>query len=130
MSEDPQSVSNETEAPAAPPAGTEDSSDTANLIYILHLASILLGITALVGLIMAYINRKDAQEWLQTHYTYQIHTFWKGMLYSVVGLVLTVVLIGFLVILFVLVWWIIRCVKGMKALKNKQPIENPTSWMF
>ena len=40
----------------------------ANTVYILYLVSLLVGITSIVGVIMAYVNRSDAPEWVQTHY--------------------------------------------------------------
>ena len=97
---------------------------------MLYLASIILGITGLIAVIMAYVNRKDAPEWVQTHYQFQIRTFWIGLLYAVIGGILSVVGIGLLILLFYLVWLIVRCVKGLKALDKNEPIENPTSWMF
>ena len=107
-----------------------DKPDTVQLIYILYLAALLVGITSIVGVVMAYMNRSSAPEWLQTHYTFVIHTFWKALLYGIIGMVLSVVLIGFLVLLFVLIWWIVRCVKGMQLLSRKEPIPDPTGWLF
>lgn len=115
------------ETETAPQIAQEDTG-TANIIYILSLSSLVLGITAIIGVIMAYVNRKESADWLQTHYTFQIHTFWKGMLYFFIGMILTMVLIGIFVIFGTMIWMIIRNVKGMKALSAKQPIENPKSW--
>lgn len=109
---------------------TEGSPDTAQLIYILYLASVVLGITAVVGVIWAYLSKAAAPDWLQTHYVFLIHTFWKGLLYFVISFILTVVLIGFLGMLFTAVWWIVRCIKGLQALSKKQPIEDPRGWLF
>ena len=67
---------------------------------------------------------------LESHYNNQINIFWKGLLYSVIGVVLTAVLIGILILLAALIWYIVRCIKGMQALSAGQPIENPGSWMF
>lgn len=107
----------------------EDAS-TAQIIYGLYLASIVLGVTSIIGLVMAYINRGAAPEWLKTHYTFAIHTFWKGLLYVVIGMLLTLVLIGFGILLFAFIWYVIRCIKGLQAAGRKEPIENPTGWMF
>ncbi len=41
-----------------------------NLVYILHLASLVFGVTGLIALIMSYVNRNDAPQWLQSHYQY------------------------------------------------------------
>ncbi len=108
----------------------EDNPGTVQIIYILYLSSLVLGITALFGVVLAYLNKGDSPEWLKTHYVFLIHTFWKGALYGVIGLILTVVLIGFLVILFVIIWWIVRCVKGLKLLGKKEPIPDPRGWLF
>jgi len=101
-----------------------------NIVYYLYLASILVGITAIIGIIIAYMNRGSGSDWLDSHYTYQIRTFWIGLLYSVIGLVLTFVIIGFLVLLFVLIWWIVRCVKGLQLAGARQPVPDPATWMW
>jgi len=103
---------------------------TANIIYILYLVSIAVGITSIVGVIMAYMNNDGAPAWLRSHYRFQIRTFWIGMLYGVIGMVLTAVFVGFAILLFVLVWWVVRCVKGMRALGERREVENPGSWLF
>ena len=121
---------NDSEANQETTGLTEGSPDTAQLIYILYLSSLLLGVTAFIGLIWAYLSKKDAPDWLQTHYVFLIHTFWKGVLYGVVGVVLSVVLIGFLVLLFAAAWWVIRCIKGLQALSRKEPIKDPRRWLF
>jgi uncharacterized membrane protein len=41
-----------------------------------------------------------------------------------------VILIGWFVLLFWMVWLIIRSVKGMKALDQEKAIDNPTGWFF
>lgn len=103
---------------------------TAKLVYILYLVGLVFGVTGVVGVIMAYINRGDAPEWLQTHYRFQIRTFWIGTLFFIAGLLLAIVLIGYLIFLFWGIWLIVRCVKGLKYLDQQQPHPNPGTWMF
>ncbi len=103
---------------------------TAKIVYILHLVSIFFGLTAIVGVVMAYIYRGDAPPWLQAHYQYQIRTFWIGLLYLLIGSILTVVMIGYLIFVFWIVWLIVRCVKGLKLLDQRQAPDNPTGWLF
>ncbi|PCJ31489.1 MAG: hypothetical protein COA90_05880 [Gammaproteobacteria bacterium] len=106
------------------------STSTAKLVYIMFLANLIIPFLGLIGLVMAYVNKADAPEWLQTHYQFQIRTFWISILYFVIGSILTVVIIGWLVILFTLVWIVIRNVNGMKFLDAQQAHPNPTAWMF
>ena len=106
---------------------------TAKIIYILYLISLVpfAGfILAIVGVIMAYLNQKDADEMLKTHYRFQIRTFWIGLLYLFISALLLFVLIGYLVWLFYVVWLIVRCVKGKQALDKNEAHPNPASWMF
>jgi uncharacterized membrane protein len=112
-------------------AGTpEDSGSTANLIYILYLVGLVVGVTGLVGVVMAYLNRGGAAEWVRTHYQFQIRTFWIGLLGSIVGFLLTFILIGFLVLLAVAIWFIIRCVKGMQCISRREAYPNPETWLW
>ena len=103
---------------------------TANIIYILYLVGLVVGITSLVGLVMAYVNRSGAPEWVQSHYRFQIRTFWIGLLYAAIGFVTLIIIIGWFILLFVAIWMIIRCVKGMKQLSNAEPCPNPTTWLW
>jgi uncharacterized membrane protein len=102
----------------------------AKLIYILYLVGIVIGITGIVGVVMAYLNRSEAPEWLKSHYRFQIRTFWIGALFLIIGGLLSIVLIGWLILLFWLVWLIVRSVKGMQYLDRGEAHPNPTSWMF
>jgi len=109
---------------------SESTQGTAKIVYILYMVGILFGVTGIVGVVMAYINKAEAPEWLKTHYQYQIRTFWIGALYMLLGSILSIILIGWFILLFWVVWLIIRSVKGMKALESEKAIENPTSWFF
>jgi uncharacterized membrane protein len=106
------------------------STDTARIVYILYLVGLVVGITAIVGVIMAYVNHDEAPDWLKTHYRFQIRTFWMSLLYGVVSTILCVVLIGFALFVVLAIWLIVRCVKGLKALEQKAPVENVARWGF
>ncbi len=103
---------------------------TANLIYILYLLSLIFGVTSLIGVIMAYVNKGDAPEWLQSHYRFQIRSFWIGLLLGVIGAVTAVFVVGILILVFLFVWWIARCVKGMRYISEGSAHPDPASWMF
>ena len=105
-------------------------SSTAKLVYILYLVGLVFGITGIIGVIVAYVNKEDGPDWLQSHYRFQIRTFWMGLVFLIAGTVLSVVLIGWLVLLFWLVWLIIRSVKGLKQLEKQEPVLDEQTWMF
>ncbi len=98
--------------------------ETPKLVYILYLVSLAVGVTAIVGVIVAYVNRADAPEWVKTHYRFQIRTFWIGLLYGLVSLITMLILIGFLFGLFTLVWWIVRSAKGLQCLSRSEAYDS------
>lgn len=111
---------------------TRANNDTSNakLIYILYLASLVVGITGIIGLVMAYINKSDNDSLVNSHYRFQIRTFWIGLLLAVIGMLTMMIVIGWFILLFLTVWMIIRCVKGLKYLSEGKAHPDPTSWMF
>lgn len=100
------------------------------LIYVLYLAGLLVGITAVVGVVMAYIVRDRAEGWVVSHYEFQIRTFWLTLLYGLIGVVLSFVLLGIPVLMATLVWFIIRNVKGLIRASQDEPIPDPKSWLI
>jgi uncharacterized membrane protein len=105
--------------------------DMAKIIYILYLVGVVTGgLTILIGVIMAYVYRDESPEWLRTHYTSQIRMFWMSLLYCLIAGLLMLVLIGFLLMAAILVWWIIRCVKGLKHLDQKAAYPDYLGWAF
>ncbi len=99
-------------------------------VYLLYLASIIIGITSIVGVIVAYVYHGDADEVLRTHYRFQIRTFWISLLIGFIGILLAGIGIGFLLLLFLLIWFVARCAIGLKHLNEGMPVPNPGSWLF
>ena len=96
----------------------------------LYLFGYFTGITAIIGVIIAYLQARSANPPIKSHYTFQIRTFWIGLVYLVVGLLLLSLAVGVLILLWGFVWSLVRNVKGLLALNRNDPIQNPESWMF
>ena len=107
-------------------------SDTtlALIVYVLYCAGFFTGISALIGVIIAYVKVGETDPVLQSHYLFQIRTFWIGLLYLVIGIPLCLVIIGIPILIWSMVWTLVRVVKGIIALNEGKPIANPRSWMF
>jgi uncharacterized membrane protein len=99
-------------------------------VYILYLVGFLTGITVLVGLIIAYLQRDKTDRVSQSHFQFQITTFWIGLLYFFVEVLTLHIGIGALILLWYVIWTVIRCVKGLLALNMGESIRNPNSWWF
>ena len=97
-------------------------------VYILYLVGFLTGITVLVGVTIAYLQRDNTDRISQSHFQFQITTFWIGLLYFFVGFLTLHFAIGVLILLWWVIWTVIRCVKGLLALNMGEPIRDPNSW--
>lgn len=100
------------------------------VVYALYLAGVITGgLTSLIGVVMAYVYRGNGPAWLDDHYRYQIRTFWMAVVYFAVSGLLTLILIGFVTWLLAVVWLVIRCVKGLKALQERRAPDNLETWL-
>ncbi len=100
--------------------------------YGLYLLAFATGITAIIGLVIAYAQRSSAGPTMQTHYTYLIRTFWGGLMMMLVGGVtfgvgalLAIILIGFpimglawLILTIATIWYAVRCIIGLVYLSR------------
>jgi uncharacterized membrane protein len=93
--------------------------------------SFLFGWPSIIAVIVNYVKRGEARgTWLESHFAWQIRTFWFALGWSLligaVGLVLAIVLVGFaiwIVGLFALgIWAIYRITRGWLALRDRRPI--------
>lgn len=118
-----ENLQNPTVAPAAAPAQAVSTQNMAMIVYVLYLVSYVVGLTALVGIILAHVNAGSEKDpVVKSHYSYQIRTFWWGLLWLVIGSITIFILIGYLILLFWFVWTLYRCIKGLSALNRNEAI--------
>jgi uncharacterized membrane protein len=93
--------------------------------------SFIFGWPSIIAVIINYVQRGEARgTWLESHFDWQIRTFWFSLgwavLIGLVGLVLTIILVGFaiwVIGLFALgVWAIYRVAKGWLRLQARQAV--------
>ncbi len=100
------------------------------VISLFYLASLLGGIPSLIGVILAYVwRREDSAGWAESHYRYHIRTFWLGFAWAIAGVLLMIFGIGFLILLAIPLWFAVRAVKSLMAAQKNEPIANPTTWL-
>ena len=99
-------------------------------VYLLYIAGYFTVISAVIGVIIAYVKVDDSDPVLRSHYQFQIRTFWIGLLYNAIGIPLCLVLIGFPILAWWLVWSLIRIIRGIVLVNECKPIANPRSWLF
>ena len=118
---------------------------TAHVVYALHtlglvigafgtasvIGAFLFGWPSIIAVIINYVKRSEARgTWLESHFSWQIRTFWYALLWAVivavVSIPLTIVVIGvgtWIIGMFALgIWAIYRIARGWLALKDGKPL--------
>ncbi len=89
----------------------------------------LFGLPSIVAVIMNYARRAEAHgSWLESHFDWQIHTFWYALLWIVVTLLigapLTLIFIGVYLVIagfaIVGIWVAYRVARGWLALRERR----------
>lgn len=117
-----------TAAPAGPTPASSFDFNHPTIISLLYLSSVVLGVTSIVGVVLAYVWKDEAHaDWESSHYQYLIRTFWIGLVGSLISILFMIVLIGFLMLVAVGVLVLVRCVMSLVNAQKQQPMPNPTS---
>ena len=91
--------------------------------YALQALAFFVGISAIVAIVLAYVKRDDARgTWLESHFRWQIRTFWFALLGGVIGGITLIILIGWAILCATAVWVIYRIVKGWLAFNDGKPL--------
>ncbi|MGZ8239016.1 MAG: DUF4870 family protein [Methylobacter sp.] len=104
-------------------AGEESAKTLTTVIYALYAASYFVGVTAIVAIVMNYVKRDDVVgTFLESHFRWQIRTFWFGMLWGALGAITMMFIIGWFVLIANGIWIIYRIVKGWLRLNDGKPM--------
>ena len=129
--------------PIADPATLRPDSLLAwtNVVYALHAFSLLTGILgaatvvgafltgwpSIIAVILNYVKRSEVRgTWLESHFRWQIRTFWFGLLWVSLCMFFIVVTLGigllvaWLPLLLVGLWFVYRIVRGWLALRDRR----------
>lgn len=108
---------------ALPEAEEQKLRDLALLVYALQTAGFLIGVTWIAAVVINYVKIDDVRNtWLETHFNWQIRTFWFGLAGWVLGVITLVIMIGWLILTVVTIWAIYRVVKGWLFLNDRKPM--------
>ena len=112
-----------------------------HLVYALHALSLLIGVTtaatiigafvfgvpSIIAVVINYLKRGEARgTFLESHFRWQIRTFWFALLWFVIGAMLFITFVGIplavLIFLAAGVWAIYRIARGWLALRDRKPM--------
>ncbi len=113
----------------------------AHIVYGLHALAIVSGILgsatvigsfigsvpSIVAVVLNYIKRGDARgSWLESHYSWQIRTFWFALLWFLVSvaMIMTVLLmpVGIILLILMTLWIVYRIARGWLRLNDRRPM--------
>ncbi len=91
------------------------------IVYALQAASFIFGITYIVAVIINYVKKDDVKgTWLESHFTWQIKTFWYSLLFGIIGAITAFFVIGIFILIADGIWVIYRIVKGWLNLSERK----------
>jgi uncharacterized membrane protein len=115
-----------------------------HLVYALHalglaigafgaasvVGSFLFGWPSIIAVIINYVKRSEVRgTWLESHFRWQIRTFWFALLWTVVAGLLALTVIGLPITIGMLfglgLWAIYRIGRGWLRLNDRQPMPIP-----
>lgn len=104
----------------------ENLKDITTLVYLLQ-AIAFVGFTPIIAVVINYFKKSEVKgSILESHFRWQIRTFWWGLLWFSIAAILnwTIVgaVIGIPIFIAVTIWWIYRLVKGWIALNKRHPM--------
>ena len=121
----------------APPALV----NIANLVYALHALSLVIGITtaativgafvfgvpSIIAVVINYFKREEARgTFLESHFRWQIRTFWFSLLWCIIAVMLFITILGIpfalIVVIAAGIWVIYRIARGWLALRDRKPM--------
>jgi uncharacterized membrane protein len=122
---------------------TESLETWTHAIYALHAFSLLTGILgtatvigafltgwpSIIAVILNYIKRSEARgTWLESHFRWQIRTFWYGLLWISLCILFIIATLGLGIIIawlpmaVIAIWFVYRIARGWLALREKKPM--------
>ncbi|MFM7083409.1 MAG: DUF4870 family protein [Hyphomicrobium sp.] len=103
-------------------------------IFVTQISSLnlnsLIGLSALIGIILAHAKEPVARAPFKSHFRFQIRTFWFGFLTVVVGGLLTYIYLGYIILLLFLIWALVRCLKGLIRAVEGNPFEDENTLLW
>ena len=87
----------------------------------------LFGLIGFIGLVIAHVKRAEARgTWLESHFRWQVRTFWFALLWTAIGWLLVLLLVGLLlspaIWVVTAVWILYRVVRGFLRFSAREPM--------
>lgn len=96
---------------------------TVVLVYVLQAIGLFTGIALIVGVIINYVKLDQARgTYYESHFRWQIRTFWFTLLFYVIGIATAFIIVGLFVLGITWLWQVYRLIKGALRLSDNRPM--------
>ncbi len=93
------------------------------VVYVLQAVTFFTGIGAIIGLIINYLKREEVRGTIyDSHFHWQIRTFWGALLGGAIGWISASLLVGFVILFLLFLWYLYRIIKGFLYLNEGKPL--------
>jgi uncharacterized membrane protein len=108
-------------------ATEEQNKSITQVVYGLYAASLIVGVTSIVAIILNYVKKDDVVGTMyESHFRWQIRTFWFSVLWNIVGWLAVVTLIGIPIAVAIwiatTIWVLYRLIRGYLLFKDSKPV--------
>jgi len=91
------------------------------VVYAVQAVGLVFPVAWLVAVVINYVKRDDvAATWLESHFRWQIRSFWFGLAWCALGALTFIIVIGWAILVANYVWLIYRVVKGWLDLNDRK----------
>ena len=96
-------------------------------VYALQAIGFIVGVTWIVAVIINYVKRDEVRgTWLDSHFAWQLRTFWYTVLWAAVAFLLAITLIGLIfavpLAIALTIWILYRVIRGWMTLGQGRPM--------
>lgn len=91
------------------------------IIYILQAVGLFIGVTYIAAAVVNYVKLDEVKgTWLDSHFRWQLRTFWYSLLWAAIGILTYLIFIGYIILAADAIWVVYRIIKGWLYLEDNK----------
>ncbi|GAA5445926.1 hypothetical protein Misp06_04133 [Microbulbifer sp. NBRC 101763] len=104
-------------------AREQSGRDLAIMVYLIQAISLFTAVPMFIGVLINYFKRSDVRGTLaESHFRWQIRTFWFWLLWTIVGICTVWIFgLGYIVLAINWIWVFYRVIRGWLVLVDRRP---------
>jgi uncharacterized membrane protein len=105
-------------------AGTEADRNILLIAYVLYaLGPFTIFSVAIAGVIINHLKINETHNhFIRSHHRWLMRTFWFSLLWSIIGIALILLIVGYAIGVAVAIWYIYRVIRGALNFSERKPM--------